>query len=310
MAEDRTGVIGTCWGRVSRRRGVVLLASALLLSAPLATADAGTQTLCRGYAKCRAGGYSDAGYQANSGNSYWRMFSGPNCTNYVAYRLVRDGLANARPAADRGKSNTSLNAFAWGVAYASLTNNVPKVGSVAWWGARAGKGGIGHVAYVEKVQRDGTVTISEDSSSGNGFAWKKLTPGQGYPQGFIHFGADNPRALATPAQVEERRPAEPRSAERRTVEHGPIERRPVPQDMGGEWTDGTDWFQQAERRRAPERLESRPPQRSERKTFKPRRNVGKKATTRRVGNQGMGGEVGGALSASGAWQSAWGPGGR
>lgn len=310
MAEDRTGVIGTCWGRVSRRRGIVLLASALLLSAPLATADAGTQTLCRGYAKCRAGGYSDAGYQANSQQSYWRMFSGPNCTNYVAYRLVRDGLTNARPAADRGQSNASLNAFAWGVAYASLTNGVPKVGSVAWWGANAGKGRIGHVAYVEKVHRDGTVTISEDSSSGNGFAWKKLTPGQDYPQGFIHFGADNPRALTTPSQAQGRRPAERRAAERR-----PVERPPVPQDTGGQkemgqWTDGTDWFQHAEGRRVPERVDAGPVQRSERKAFKPRRNVAKKATSRWVGNQPMGGEVGGALSASEGFQGAWGPGGR
>ncbi|MGQ0846976.1 MAG: CHAP domain-containing protein [Sporichthyaceae bacterium] len=290
------GVIGTCWGRVSRRRGVVVLAGALLLTAPLATADAGSQTLCRGYAKCRDAGYSDAGYQTNSRTSYWRMFTGPNCTNYVAYRLVRDGLADDRPAPDPGQSNASLNAFAWGVTYGSLTNSVPKVGSVAWWGANAGKGSIGHVAYVEKVNRDGSIAISEDSSSGNGFAWKKLTPGQGWPQGFIHFGADRPRALPMPPSGSPERPERP-------------ERIPGGK-FGGEWTGGGVQWIEGEESTVPDRVEATPERRRERPAYGPKRSVKKahgKAAKRRAPSKEMGGEVGGALSGMGGWQGSYGP---
>jgi surface antigen len=292
-----TSRIGTCWGRVSRRRGVVVLAGALLLTAPLASADAGSQTLCRGYEKCRAAGYSDAGYQANMHTSYWRMYTGPNCTNYVAYRLIRDGLSPERPPADPGRTNASLNAYLWGVVYASLTNAVPKVGSVAWWGADAGKGRIGHVAYVEKVHRDGSITISEDSSSGNGFAWKKLTPGHGWPQGFIHFGADNPRALPLPAVPDRERP--------RSVPDRPDfpADKVARGDYGGEWTGGPDWGIDRERF-----VPSPKPDRVE--VVKPRRKTAAKKPAKRVVRERpmpAGGEVAGALGGGGfgGWQQSW-----
>lgn len=297
MAE--TSGIGTCWGRVSRRRGVLVLAGALLLTAPLASADAGTQTLCRGYDKCRAAGYSDAGYEANSSRSFWRMYTGPNCTNYVAYRLIRDGMSEQRPAADPGQSNASLNAFVWGVVYASLTNNVPKVGSVAWWGAGAGKGSIGHVAYVEKVHRDGAITISEDSSSGNGFAWKKLTPGQGWPQGFIHFGAGNARPLPVPAappQREQETPVRNPRMPADAVERG---------EFGGEWTGGPDWGRIFPGGIGNDRISRKPVQRDRSVVIKPKRSKAGKSTAKRSKRQERpmpaGGEVSGALGGMNGW---------
>lgn len=272
----------------------------MLLTAPLASAGAGSQTLCRGYGECRAAGYSDAGYEASSSTSYWRMFVGPNCTNYVAYRLVRDGLVNDRPAADPGQSNASLNAFAWGVAYASLTNAVPKVGSVAWWGIGGGKGSSGHVAYVEKIHRDGSITISEDSSSGNGFSWKKLTPGQGWPQGFIHFGANRPRALPLPVAEAPSRPtgqAEPAGALEGSALTGQSP------NSGISWIEGTDpWAVRP-------KLEAKPAPRVERPAAPPRRTVKKKAGKRATGHVDpkMGGEVHGALGSFGGWDGTWGP---
>ncbi len=303
MSETRTGGFGTCWGRMTRRRGVIVLAGALALTIPLASADAGTQTLCRGYSQCASAGYSDAGYHKKSDQSFWRMYTGPNCTNYVAYRLILDGLADDRPAADPGQSNASLNAFAWGVVYASLTNAVPKVGSVAWWGANAGKGSIGHVAYVEKVHRDGAITISEDSSSGNGFAWKKLTPGQGWPQGFIHFGAGNPRPQPLPDNPARGRDSSPDR----------IPSKKPRGDFGGEWGGIPDWATQrwGPARPVPGQVSPAPVQRDRTeviapKRTKPKKKVPGKRAARRVAGKEMGGEVGGALGGMSGWNGSWG----
>jgi surface antigen len=120
-----------------------LLVGGAVLARP-ASAVTGTR-LCHGYADCRTRGYSDHGYAANGGGSYWNMYTGHNCTNYVAYRLVQSGMANVRPPADPGRSNASLSAYLWGLVYASKTDAAPAVGSVAWWAAGSA-GSIGHVA--------------------------------------------------------------------------------------------------------------------------------------------------------------------
>jgi surface antigen len=113
---------------------------------------------------------------------YWRMYSGHNCTNYAAYRMVKSGLANIRPWSGEG------NASNWGVAMASITNGVPAVGAVAWWKANVpGAGSSGHVAYVEKVVSATEIIVSQDSWGGD-FSWARLTTdGRGWPSGFIHF---------------------------------------------------------------------------------------------------------------------------
>lgn len=174
--------------RKRQRQAVIGLLAALLggtaaMAVP-ARAVTGTR-LCHGYDDCRAHGYSDHGYEINGGGSYWNMYVGHNCTNYVAFRLVQGGMSNLRPPADPGQSNARLSAYLWGLVYAGSTDRTPKVGSVAWWGSGAA-GSIGHVAYVEQVDGD-SITVSEDSSSGNDFDWKRITPGQGWPTGFIHF---------------------------------------------------------------------------------------------------------------------------
>jgi hypothetical protein len=98
---------------------------------------------------------------------------------------VQGGMSNVRPAADAGQSNAALSAYLWGLVYASMTDSSPKVGSVAWWAAGSA-GSIGHVAYVERVDAD-SITVSEDSSSGNDFDWKTISRSQGWPTGFVHF---------------------------------------------------------------------------------------------------------------------------
>ena len=137
--------------------------------------------LCTGYAGCKDAGYGNSGYAANSGRMYWRMYSGHNCTNYVAYRMVKAGMPNVRPWSGGG------NAHYWGLQMSNITDQQPRVGAVAWWRANVpGAGSAGHVAYVERVISPTEIVISEDSWGGN-FHWRKVTKSGSWPSGFIHF---------------------------------------------------------------------------------------------------------------------------
>ena len=147
--------------------------------------------LCYGYQDCREKGMGNAGYAQANDKMYWRMYSGHNCTNYAAYRMVRSGMPNTRPWSGGG------NAMYWGTSMPDITDDVPRVGAVAWWKANAGPAGsVGHVAYVEKVVSDDEVIISQDSWGGD-FSWAVVTRASGnWPSGFIHF---NDRPLANQA---------------------------------------------------------------------------------------------------------------
>ena len=138
--------------------------------------------LCSGYQGCEAAGYGNAGYRQASSTMYWRMYAGHNCTNYVAYRLIQSGMPNVRPWTGSG------NASNWGVAMAGITDQVPTVGSVAWYKPHVTPAGsAGHVAYVEQVISDTEIVVSEDYWGGN-FHWRRITKsGGGWPSGFIHF---------------------------------------------------------------------------------------------------------------------------
>ena len=141
----------------------------------------GMSYFCSGWSGCNAAGYSDSGYGAVSNRSYWRMYPGHNCVNYAAYRMIQAGLPNVRPWTGGG------NAANWGHEMASITNQTPAVGAVAWWDAYHHVGSAGHVAYVEKVISPTDIIISEDSWSGT-FHWQELTTTGGFwPSGFIHF---------------------------------------------------------------------------------------------------------------------------
>ncbi len=176
--------------------GVVsaLLVSVLVLFAP-APAQAASTYLCTGYTSCASQGYSNAGYSAVNDRMYWRMYSGHNCTNYVAYRLIKAGLPTERPWSGSGM------AYNWGVANASITDQTPTVGAVAWWKRNSGGvGSSGHVAYVERVISATEIVISEDSWGGD-FSWRRILKGSGsWPSGgFIHFRDQVTNALTSTA---------------------------------------------------------------------------------------------------------------
>ena len=138
--------------------------------------------LCTGYVGCADAGYSHAGYRTAADTMWWRMYTGHNCTNYAAYRMVKTGLPNERPWSGGG------NASEWGLKMSAITDGVPIVGAVAWWRANApGTGSSGHVAYVEQVVSSTVIVISEDSWGGD-FHWRTIRKADGrWPSGFIHF---------------------------------------------------------------------------------------------------------------------------
>jgi surface antigen len=189
-----------------------------LTSVAAARADSGAATgavggeLCSGYAACSTDGFTTNGYPANASTSWWRMYPGVNCTNYVAYveSQIFDVTA---PAYLLG------NAYQWaGNASASgvPVNDTPSVGAVAYWGSSAtGMGHYGHVAIVQAVGPNGSyidVSQSGMGKSDDGYDWQRIyansTSWEPWPDSFIHFpGTKIPEPRAQSASASAPAPA-------------------------------------------------------------------------------------------------------
>ena len=187
-------------GRPFPRRAALLAtvlttAGTALVALPVAPAEASITTLCSGYSSCASKGMGNAGYASANHTSYWRMYSGHNCTNYAAFRMVKAGMPPTRPWSGGG------NATNWGSKMSRITNGVPRVGAIAWWKAGVKPAGsAGHVAYVEKVISANEVVLSQDSWNGD-FSWTRITrSGGGWPSGFVHF-RDVPLRLTAGSRI-------------------------------------------------------------------------------------------------------------
>jgi surface antigen len=152
--------------------------------------------VCQGFDNCAKRGYSHQGYKTAKSKMYWNMYAGINCTNYVAYRMIRNGGSATRPAQLRpGRGNAEY----WGPSFGY--NRTPMVGSIAWWKANVpGAGSAGHVAYVEQVISPTEIVISE-SNYGSEFSWRRITSRGPWPSGFIHYRDIALRATVAPAVV-------------------------------------------------------------------------------------------------------------
>lgn len=160
---------------------IVMIIGTAIFALP-ASAEASSTSLCQGFGQCQKKGYGHAGYRARQKVSHWNMKAGTNCTNYVAYRLTTKRMT-ARPPATGSALTWAEAARQAGVPVVTK----PRRGDVAWWGAHRGASGkLGHVAYVEKVLRNGTVVISEDNMNKT-FMWRKIPKGKHYPQAFIRY---------------------------------------------------------------------------------------------------------------------------
>ncbi len=125
------------------------------------------------------------------------------CTSWVAHRL---GQRNGFTFSNWYRGVHWGNASEWAKVARSIgikPNRIPAEGSVGWY-AR------GHVSYVESVNSDGSIVISEMNTDGrNGFHLVTVTPGgPGWPDKFIHLAdvvpvdytaPDAPPALAATA---------------------------------------------------------------------------------------------------------------
>jgi hypothetical protein len=117
------------------------------------------------------------------------------CTSWVAHRLgQRNGIAFSNWYDGRHWGNASeWSKVAKGLGYVS--NKVPAVGAVGWY-AR------GHVSYVEEVNSDGSVVISEMNIDGhNGFVVHTVYPGEGsWPDRFLHLADVVPVDVTPPGR--------------------------------------------------------------------------------------------------------------
>lgn len=164
------------------RPAAVLLAATLGLTAHTAAAapaQAAAIMRCSGNDwKC-----DNSGYAANAHRSFWMMYAGHNCTNYVAYRLIRDGVDPNIDYMHNG-GDWAEDARQHGIP----VNGTPIPGAAAQW--NPGAGGVsrsGHVAYVETVG-DGWIDVAEDNYSSGPMSIRRIHTGDAeWPSNFVHF---------------------------------------------------------------------------------------------------------------------------
>ena len=138
---------------------------------------------------------------ANCVTDQWGFVQG-QCHSWVAYRineLNATELAGVTFTTHYKQPSGQVwgSVWHWGIAAAAAgitVNDTPALGSLAWWSDNGG-----HVGYVEAVNADGTVSMSEmNFDLHNGFDFATLQRGVRWPSGgFIHV-ADR-TSVNTPA---------------------------------------------------------------------------------------------------------------
>lgn len=158
------------WLAISMAFVVALLGSTVASTPAQAATSTCTNTGCPDY-----GPWNSARWTSWWGNDVTgTSTSGANCTNYAAWKLIRNGvsgpmyLGNANTWDDRARS--------WGYP----VNHTPAVGSIAQWNY----GEFGHVAYVEAVNGN-TITISESNYSGAWLRWRVMDVSE--IENFVHI---------------------------------------------------------------------------------------------------------------------------
>ena len=181
-----------------------------LIISPLVTAASGApaSTVCSGYAACNRTPFTSHGYQRHSGTSYWYMYAGNNCTNYVAFveSTVFGVDTPAYRLGDAGQWPTTA------ALHGAVVNHIPTVGSVAEWnGGSPGIPNPGHVAVVEVVgpHRSYIVISQQNILDVNNYDWTRINAnGEGnlweqWPVYFIHFtvGVVSSQVISHPVKL-------------------------------------------------------------------------------------------------------------
>lgn len=163
---------------------------ALLVVFPVIAADGGYP-----YADYKGPGTSAAQYvwtdkQGNRYSPYGYVYR--NCTDYVAWKVVSLGLKTA--------TITGLgNAGEWAATAKERGLKVDDKPAV-WAVAVEHNKSYGHVAFVEDVYKDGTITISEYNVTPGKYGQRTGTPAKLGFTNFIHLGLTPPQSAVVQVQ--------------------------------------------------------------------------------------------------------------
>lgn len=125
-----------------------------------------------------SGGGSAVASYGNRGASVGNRYDYGYCTWYAYNRRAQLG----RPVGSFWGNANTWASYARGSGY--LVNNTPEVGAVLQAG---GYGGYGHVAVVESVGADGSITVSEMNYAGwNVMSYRTIPAGQASSYNYIH----------------------------------------------------------------------------------------------------------------------------
>ncbi|MCL3836447.1 Ig-like domain repeat protein [Aeromicrobium duanguangcaii] len=180
-----------------RRLGLVGLVCLFVMAGLTATASSAQAfaLICSGKTKAQVAACDTSGYADVMHQMHWRMYAGHNCTNYVAYRLKRNGVPEPKILMGNAR-DWHTNAKKLGY----VVDNRPAVGAIAQWSKASS-----HVAYVEEVGPKHLI-LSEDSYTSKVYRRYKVSTGDSwYPERFIHFkdmgapGAPVPTPTPAPA---------------------------------------------------------------------------------------------------------------
>jgi surface antigen len=187
---------------LSRVAMLIVFGSTTVLPMALFANIASASNPSNGTVLCSSSGYTCvdpayAAWLANPSGWAWKYY-GPwgstnsygyhNCTTYAAFRLMENGLPypgwydNAGPVTGQGLG-WAADASAHGV----VVNQTPAVGAIAQW-----QGDSGHVAYVDQVLSNGSIITTDDNYGVNVTTEQERSPGNGWPDNFIHFDDQAP----------------------------------------------------------------------------------------------------------------------
>lgn len=176
-------------GRIASMSAILMIVAGLGVTTS-AVAAAKWSVIPTGPWSCSSGGngcLAPTGFSPNENwDVDWRQSLNPrgNCTKYAAFRLRRNGASNFLRPGQGNAVNWKRHAQASGKA----ADDKPAVGAIAWWDGKGtySAGGLGHVAYVERIQK-GVVYLSDSSWNLGSSRWSVAKGSGNWPDAFLHI---------------------------------------------------------------------------------------------------------------------------
>ncbi|WP_255513608.1 CHAP domain-containing protein [Homoserinibacter sp. GY 40078] len=129
-------------------------------------------------------------WEPTPGRGWWGTTAGHNCTNYVAWRLTRDGVPAKSGLGNAKDWDNNLGASGHVYSQSASANHVV-VGAVAQWNETSVPP-KGHVAYIQEVVANSYIVLWEDGTGGNFRIKKVLWNSSGWPDNILHFNGSEP----------------------------------------------------------------------------------------------------------------------